>query len=105
MKNNGDRKGNLVFSIFACLYFTDLLNFPLYIIFVYNFVLLLLLLFCAPLCEEISARFPYSPRINYLYGLCLKETIGILQKSLSDYLPSIYIDFRATVQISCEIGQ
>lgn len=73
MKNNGDQKGNLVLSIFACLYFTDLLNFALYVIFVYHCVLLLLLLlFRALLCKEISARFPYSPKINYLYGLCLK---------------------------------
>ena len=90
MKNNGDRKGNLVLSIFACLYFKDLLNFSLYIIFVYHCVLFLLrlLLFRALLCKEVSARFLFSPRINYLYGLCLKETIGILQKSLSDYYHS-----------------
>lgn len=90
MKNNGDQKGNLVLSIFACLYFRDLLNFSLYIIFVYHFVLFLLrlLLFRALRYKEVSARLPYSPRINYLYGICLKETIGILQKSLSDYYHS-----------------
>lgn len=91
MKNNGGRKGHLVLSIFACLYFTDLLNSALYLIFVYHCVLiLLLLLFRALLCKEILARFPYSPRTNYLHGFWMKETIGILQKSLSDYLPSIY---------------